>query len=196
MYDDEKWISEQFGQWLPALSKRSASACSRSAVNVLFGLLANPAAGYLVGRELFGDVIGLVVAGLFAVSSWAVTFSRFGMFASNTTPLFALLTIGFSARAWRRESMADFAWAGLAGGLDLCFYTVPPFLCRWSPFLRSTPLLEALAPGRWPSACFWYNVDRRCRRAAGRGAAPRLCLQAARHLSGSIENTSLFAGAR
>lgn len=171
------------------------SVQSIRAVNVLFGLLM-VLAGYLVGRELFGDVIGLVVAGFFAVSSWAVTFSRFGMFASNTTPLFALLTIGFLLRAWRRESMADFAWAGLAGGLGLCFYTsFRLFVPVVAVFALYTLFWARWRQGRWPSARFWYG--------ALIGAAVALLVVAPLLVFAykqpdifwaRIENTSLFAG--
>ena len=134
------------------------SVQSIRAVNVLFGLLM-VLAGYLVGRELFGDVIGLVVAGFFAVSSWAVTFSRFGMFASNTTPLFALVTIGFLLRGWRREAMADFAWAGLGLGLGLCFYTsFRLFVPVVGLFIVYAFFWQRWRNGQWPSLRFWGGL--------------------------------------
>jgi 4-amino-4-deoxy-L-arabinose transferase-like glycosyltransferase len=127
-------------------------------VNVFFGL-AMVLAGYLVGRELFGDVVGLVVASFFAVSSWAVTFSRFGMYASNTTPLFALLTIGFLLRGWRRESMTDLALAGLWGGVGLCFYTsFRLFVPVVGLFALYALLWQRWRHGRWPSSRFWYGA--------------------------------------
>jgi 4-amino-4-deoxy-L-arabinose transferase-like glycosyltransferase len=134
------------------------SVQSIRAVNVLFGLLM-VLAGYLVGRELFGDVIGLVAASFFAVSSWAVTFSRFGMYASNTTPLFALLTIGFLLRGWRRESMTDIALAGLWGGVGLCFYTsFRLFVPVVGLFALYALLWQRWRHGRWPSPRFWYGA--------------------------------------
>jgi streptogramin lyase/4-amino-4-deoxy-L-arabinose transferase-like glycosyltransferase len=127
-------------------------------VNVFFGL-AMVLAGYLVGRELFGDAVGLVVASFFAVSSWAVTFSRFGMYASNTTPLFALLTIGFLLRGWRRESMTDLALAGLWGGVGLCFYTsFRLFVPVVALFALYALLWQRWRHGRWPSSRFWCGA--------------------------------------
>ena len=134
------------------------SVQSIRAVNVLFGLLM-VLAGYLVGRELFGDVIGLVVAAFLAVSSWSVTFSRFGMYASNTTPLFALLTIGFLLRAWRRQSMSDMALAGLWGGLGLNFYTsFRLFVPVVALFALYALVWQRWRRGSWPSARFWYGI--------------------------------------
>ncbi|MBW7882220.1 MAG: glycosyltransferase family 39 protein [Caldilineaceae bacterium] len=91
-------------------------------VSVLFGVLTVPA-GYLVGSELFGRRVGLVLAFLLAVSGWLVTLSRFGMYATTTTPLFTLWTAGFLLRALRTQRIYDYALAGLGLGLGLCFYT-------------------------------------------------------------------------
>ncbi|MCS7220948.1 MAG: PA14 domain-containing protein [Anaerolineae bacterium] len=91
------------------------------AVSVAMGL-ATVAAAYLVGRELFNRRMGLVLAFLLAVSRWDVNFSRIGMY-NVSTPLFELLTIGFLLRGLRRGRYTDFAWAGLALGLGMCFYT-------------------------------------------------------------------------
>jgi streptogramin lyase/4-amino-4-deoxy-L-arabinose transferase-like glycosyltransferase len=90
--------------------------------SVLFGLLAVPA-GYLVGRELLGKPAGLLLALLLAVSSWAVTFSRFGMYAPMSTPLFALLVVGLLLTAQRTGAWLHFLLTGLAVGYGLCFYT-------------------------------------------------------------------------
>ncbi|MBK8045668.1 MAG: glycosyltransferase family 39 protein [Anaerolineales bacterium] len=91
-------------------------------VSALFGIGA-VLAGYIVGREMFGRNAGLILAFLLAVSSWSVTLSRFGMYATATTPFFTLLTLAFLLRAFRRGAWLDFAMTGLAVGLGLCFYT-------------------------------------------------------------------------
>jgi hypothetical protein len=90
--------------------------------SVLFGLLAVPA-GYLVGKELLGKPAGLLLALLLAVSSWAVTFSRFGMYAPMSTPLFTLLVVGLLLMAQRTGAWLHFLLTGLAIGYGLCFYT-------------------------------------------------------------------------
>ena len=78
-------------------------------------------AGYLFGREFFGRIGGLLLATLLAVSRWDVNLSRIGMY-NISTPLFALLTIGFLLRGIRRRRISDFGLAGLSLGLGLCFY--------------------------------------------------------------------------
>lgn len=127
-------------------------------VSVCFGVLA-VVAGYWVGSELFGRGVGLLLALFLAVSSWAVTFSRFGMFATMSTPLFTLLTAAFALRALRTQRLLDYALAGLWLGLGLCFYTsfrlfVPVvylLFLHWA-------LYERLAHRRWPARNFWIGV--------------------------------------
>ncbi len=92
------------------------------AVNILLGIATVPAM-YLAARELFDRRTALVAAALVAVSSWAVTLSRFGMHSTSTTPLFALLTIGFLLRGLRTRRASDFMWSGLWLGMGLNFYT-------------------------------------------------------------------------
>ena len=100
--------------------------------SVLFGTLAT-AAGYLVSAELFGRRIALFTALFLAVSSWSLTLSRFGMFATMSTPLFALLTVAFVLRGLRTQRLTEYTLAGVWLGAGLCFYTsfrlfVPVFL--------------------------------------------------------------------
>lgn len=127
-------------------------------VSVVFGVLA-VVASYWVGAELFGRSVGLLLALFLAASSWALTFSRFGMFATMSTPLFTLLTAAFVLRGLRTQRLLDYALAGLWLGLGLCFYTsfrlfVPAvylLLVHWA-------LYERLARRRWPSRNFWIGV--------------------------------------
>ncbi|MCB0162291.1 MAG: glycosyltransferase family 39 protein, partial [Caldilineaceae bacterium] len=105
-----------------ALRFMEPSAQAVRAVSVFLGLLCVPA-GYLLGRELFDARSGLVLAALLAVSSWSITFSRLGMFATMSTPLFTLLTAGFLLLALRTQRYAAFAWTGVWLGLGLNFYT-------------------------------------------------------------------------
>ncbi|MCX6044745.1 MAG: PA14 domain-containing protein [Chloroflexi bacterium] len=108
--------------FLIALAFRSfgVSVYAVRAVSVGLGLLM-VVAGYLIGRELFGRAMGFVLAFLLAVSHWAVNVSRFGMY-NVSTPLFALLTMGFLLRGIRRRRYMDFALAGLSFGLGFCIY--------------------------------------------------------------------------
>ncbi|MGB3906098.1 MAG: glycosyltransferase family 39 protein, partial [Anaerolineae bacterium] len=98
-----------------------ASTAALRMVSALMGIGA-VAAGYLTGRELFGRRMGLVLAFLLAVSRWHINFSRIGM-ENASTPLFELVTIGFLLRGIRRQRLSDFAWAGMAMGLGMVFYT-------------------------------------------------------------------------
>jgi hypothetical protein len=99
------------------------TALAIRAVAVVLGLLTAPAA-YLVGRGLFpGDRrLALVLAFFLAVSRWDVNWSRIGMHGVSV-PLFELLAVGLLLRALRTGRLATFAWAGVAVGLGLCFYT-------------------------------------------------------------------------
>ena len=127
-------------------------------VSVAFGLL-TVVAGYLVGSELFGRRIGLVLGLLLAVSSWAVTLSRFGMYSTMSTPLFTLLTAAFLLRALRSQRVMDYALAGLWLGWGLCFYTsfrlfVPTVVL----FLLYFSIHTRLTRRNWPPAIFWFGL--------------------------------------
>lgn len=127
-------------------------------VSVLFGVL-TVFAGYLVGAELFGRRLGLAAAALLAVSSWAVTLSRFGMYSTMSTPLFTLLTAAFLLRGLRTRRLFDFALAGLALGLGLSFYTsFRLFVPAVALFLLYLALYTRFTQRAWPPAAFWLGV--------------------------------------
>lgn len=127
-------------------------------VSVIFGIGAVLAA-FLVGKELFGWRIGLVTAALFAVSSWAVTLSRFGMYATMTTPLFTLLTFYFLLRGLRTRQLSDYALAGLWIGLGLCFYTsFRLFVPVVALFLAYQVIYTGWTQRTWPPAAFWLGA--------------------------------------
>lgn len=127
-------------------------------VSMVFGLLA-VLAGYLVGAELFGWRLGLVAAALLAVSSWAVTFSRFGMYSTMSTPLFALLTAAFLLRGLRTRRLTEYALAGLALGLGLSFYTsFRLFVPVVAIFLLYLVLHTWVTRRTTPPAAFWIGL--------------------------------------
>ena len=97
------------------------STLSIRLVSVLMGM-GTIAAGYLVGRELFGYRGGLILAFMLAVSRWDINLSRIGMY-NISTPLFALLTFGLMMRGIRTRRIRDWTLAGLSLGLGLCFYS-------------------------------------------------------------------------
>ncbi len=95
-------------------------------VAIFFGLLTVIAA-YGCGRELFdpagsGRAMGLILAGLVAVSRWDVNWSRIGMHGV-TVPFFELWTVAALLRGLRTGRLSAFAWSGVALGLGLCFYS-------------------------------------------------------------------------
>ena len=109
--------------WLIVAAFRwfGVSTASIRLISALMGA-ATVAAAYLVGRELRGPVLGLAFATLVAVGHWSLNFSRLGMY-NAATPLFELLAFGLLLRGLRTGAVADFAWAGLALGFGLCFYS-------------------------------------------------------------------------
>lgn len=90
--------------------------------------LAAIAALYWLGREAIGrqqarlgNLVGLLLAALVAVSYWHVALSRLGLRIVLTTVVTALL-LTFLARALRYNRRADFILAGLTLGLGLYTY--------------------------------------------------------------------------
>jgi hypothetical protein len=128
------------------------------AVAVVFGMLTILAA-YFCGRELFytaqGQYFGLILAFLIAVARWDVNWSRIGMHGV-TVPFFELWVVGALLRGLRTGRLIPFAWAGIALGLGLCFYSpfrifpvavvgfVLAWLWRW---LERTGRLRPRRPG-------------------------------------------------
>jgi 4-amino-4-deoxy-L-arabinose transferase-like glycosyltransferase len=103
-----------------SLGLLGSSTVALRVVSALLGTAA-VAAGYLVGRELFGRRWGLALAFLLAVSRWSINFSRIGMY-NIATPLFELVALGFLLRGLRRRRYADFALSGIGLGLGTVFY--------------------------------------------------------------------------
>jgi DNA-binding beta-propeller fold protein YncE len=164
-------------------------------VSVLFGVLA-VGAGYIVGAELFGRRVGLVLAALLAVSSWGLTLSRFGMYATMSTPLFALLTAAFVLRSLRTERLLDFTLAGLWLGLGLCFYTSFRLFAPVAFVFLGYHVIYTLATRRTlPSLRFWLGLGMLLFMAAL--VVSPLAVYAAKHPEvfwARIENTFIFAG--
>ena len=133
-------------------------------VSVGMGLLAVVAA-YLAGDELFGRRMGLVAAFLVAVSSWAVTLSRFGMYATMSTPLFALLSVAFAAALAAHAAHGGLCADRAVGGAgSLLLYVVPPLCAGAGSLLRLLGRARTAAhcaPGRRrPSGSGWRSWPR------------------------------------
>ncbi|MBN2472413.1 MAG: hypothetical protein JXN59_16930, partial [Anaerolineae bacterium] len=96
-------------------------------VSVLEGLLTLPVLWWM-GREIIGEkqprlgnLVGLLMAALVAVSYWHVALSRLALRIVLTPLLMALIMI-FLARGLRRNSRADFLKTGVALGVGLYSY--------------------------------------------------------------------------
>ena len=72
-------------------------------------------------RRKFGLLVGLLLAGLVAVSYWHAALSRLGL-RIVLTPLFTSLLMIYLARAMRRNRRADYVRAALALGFGLYGY--------------------------------------------------------------------------
>ena len=96
-------------------------------LTVIEGLVTLPIL-VMVGVELMGGrrrklgiLVGLLLAGLVAVSYWHTALSRLGL-RIVLTPLFTSLLLIYLARAMRRNQRADYVKAGLALGFSLYAY--------------------------------------------------------------------------
>ncbi len=114
------------------------STLSIRAVSTLFGL-GSVVLAFFLGREIYGNRFGLLMAFFFAVARWPVTFDRLGM-ATSTGPFFILLVLLLLYRGRRTFSARYFAWAGLAAGVGLGLHTslrlfplaILAFLAYWT----------------------------------------------------------------
>ncbi len=97
------------------------SALALRFVSVLFGV-GGVGAAYLFGRELHGKTFGLMLAFLMAVMRWDINFSRIAMTGIDT-PFFEFLTLFYLTRWIKHRSLRSAAFAGLALGFGLSFYT-------------------------------------------------------------------------
>lgn len=77
---------------------------------------------YLLGREAYSDLVGLLAALLLAVAKWHVLISRVG-FRGILTPLAVALVALLLLRGLRSGRRGDFLWAGFFLGLSLYTYT-------------------------------------------------------------------------
>jgi DNA-binding beta-propeller fold protein YncE/4-amino-4-deoxy-L-arabinose transferase-like glycosyltransferase len=129
---------------MPALSVvlSDKDLAARSAA-ALVGALTAPAT-YLLGRELFGWRVGLAAGIVLAFLRWHLNFSRLG-FNPVSLPLCATLAFWLLARAVRRKSWSDVAWAGLALGVGLHAYTG----FRGMPVVALVALAAAAVFYRW-----------------------------------------------
>ena len=94
---------------------------------------------YLLGSRMYGWRVGLAAAGFVAVSSWNITFSRFGM-ASMPTVALDVAVFLCAAQALRTGRLGYYAGAGVLMGLSLQIY----YPSRLVPIILGALLLHRL----------------------------------------------------
>ena len=101
----------------------------------LFGVFAIPFA-FLLARELYDDLVGVLAAALLAVSFWHVAITRVGL-RFPFTAAFATPTLYFLFRGFKYGRRNDWLLAGLFLGIGLHTYTA----------MRVVPILVAALVG-------------------------------------------------
>jgi 4-amino-4-deoxy-L-arabinose transferase-like glycosyltransferase len=82
---------------------------------------------YKVGKELFGTSVGLIAAGLYAISPLVVTYSR-SSWNPNLMPFFSLLTLYFIYKGLTRGSLKLFVLSGFLFGIAIQLHYLAVFL--------------------------------------------------------------------
>jgi len=89
-------------------------------ISLLPAILTVPAV-YLLGRLMFGPLVGLSAMLLMAVSRWHLSMSRWG-WNETAPPLFQVLATFFLIRGLRDRRSLDYALSGLLTGLSVYTY--------------------------------------------------------------------------
>jgi len=82
---------------------------------------------YKVGKEFFGVSVGLIAAGLYAISPLVVTYSR-SSWNPNLMPFFSLLTLYLVYKAIRKNSVKLFILSGFLFGITMQLHYLTLFL--------------------------------------------------------------------
>jgi 4-amino-4-deoxy-L-arabinose transferase-like glycosyltransferase len=111
--------------WLIAFSFKlfGPAVWSLRLVSAILGIL-TVLGLYLLAKELFDKNIALLSSFFLAISFWHVNFSRIG-FRAILVPFLICFTFYFLFRAFRKNSLLDYTWAGIFFGLG--FYTYIAF---------------------------------------------------------------------
>jgi 4-amino-4-deoxy-L-arabinose transferase-like glycosyltransferase len=97
-----------------------ANWMSLKLVSLLAAILTVPAV-YLLGRLMFGPLVGLSAMLLMAVSRWHLSMSRWG-WNETAPPLFQILATFFLIRGLRDRRVLDYTLSGLLAGLSIYTY--------------------------------------------------------------------------
>jgi 4-amino-4-deoxy-L-arabinose transferase-like glycosyltransferase len=82
---------------------------------------------YKVGKELFGASVGIIAAGLYAISPLVVTYSR-SSWNPNLMPFFSLLTLYFVYKSLLKDSFKLFVLSGFLFGITMQLHYLAVFL--------------------------------------------------------------------
>lgn len=82
---------------------------------------------YKIGKEFFGSIVGLVAAGLYAISPLVVTYSR-SSWNPNLMPFFSLLTLYFIYKSLKKDSYKLFIFSGFLFGITMQLHYLAFFL--------------------------------------------------------------------
>ena len=82
---------------------------------------------YRVGKEFFGSPVGLIAAGLYAISPLVVTYSR-SSWNPNLMPFFSLLILYFIYKAAKSNNAALFILSGFLFGIAMQLHYLALFL--------------------------------------------------------------------
>lgn len=97
-----------------------ANWLSLKLVSLIAAILTVPAV-YLLGRLMFGPLVGLSAMTLMAVSRWHLSMSRWG-WNETAPPLFQIVATFFLIRGLRDRRALDYALSGLLTGLSIYTY--------------------------------------------------------------------------
>ena len=82
---------------------------------------------YKVGKEWFGKSVGLIAAGLYAISPLVVTYSR-SSWNPNLMPFFSLLTLYFVYKGFVKNNFKLFVLSGFLFGIAMQLHYLSVFL--------------------------------------------------------------------
>jgi len=82
---------------------------------------------YKVGKEFFGSSVGLIAAGLYAISPLVVTYSR-SSWNPNLMPFFSLSTLYLTYKAVQKNSLKLFLLSGVLFGITMQLHYLTLFL--------------------------------------------------------------------
>ncbi len=157
--------------WLITLSFKLFGPATTSIrlVSAILGIL-TVLGLYLLAKELFNKNVALLSSFFLAVSFWHTNFSRIG-FRAILVPFLMSFSFYFLWRAFRRNNVLDYVWAGIFFGLG--FYTYIAFrvavvilgiliFLKMAEYWRKNKPVQINWPWLWKESYLgtgWWKVD-------------------------------------